>query len=684
MEKTLGSMMIENPMNRGSIADAFLANRAELLPPDVWGKFIVPQFFKRISIFQEAKSIRIQGGRGCGKTMFIRYFCHQTQFSNCRQKIPDNELSRIGLYWRPDTQFCGLMKETWLGERDAQLAFTHYATLVILEELASSIESIAHADFEGGKCDLTDLVLPAAVRLALGERVTKVAELREFAETERVLLELWVQNPDATRPTMLRFDRLLEQIGNHLSEQDTRLKNVLFRIFVDEFENLQEIQRKLICDFVKHPGRRYCLNFAMRRHAVSQFYTSGGEQIVETHDVRTIDIERELGKKEREFTLLAAEMLLLKLHERGVDFTNTLFCPKKLVDPNHLEERTSDAYCNEILSHARAIFPSITPKAIAQTAFEDNALMNRLKSAIEKGLAKHKSKIPVASFLRSSVPEASIVAVSVLNRNKPGPEEVLRELDIAERDDPKMGRFYKPGGWIENNLYGSLFYLYIGLPRRPNLLYSGFDRFCSLSSPNLRFFQELVHGALLLAFERKSIDSIPAEAGLIVSEEIQAEAAKQVSETLLLEIEHLGLKGSQLLQATRRLGRIFEVAHRRASQSEPEINHFSIDESDRVALSEEAKELLVQAKIWSVLYEEQDTKNKSNYDIAQTDIVPNPIFSPYFGISYRKKRKLTLSAAQVNTLMTGSGAQFEQILKEFAAKWDVTESALTVNKGLFD
>ncbi len=31
---------------------------------------------------------------------------------------------------------------------------------------------------------------------------------------------------------MLRFDRLLEQIGNHLSEQDTRLKNVLFRIIV--------------------------------------------------------------------------------------------------------------------------------------------------------------------------------------------------------------------------------------------------------------------------------------------------------------------------------------------------------------------------------------------------------------------------------------------------------------------
>ena len=677
-------MMTESVMNRESIADAFLANRAELLPPDVWGIFIVPQFFKRISIFKDTKSIRIQGGRGCGKTMFIRYFCHQTLFSNRRQQIPDKELSRIGLYWRPDTQFCGLMRETWLGERDAQLAFTHYATLVILEELACSIESIARADFEGGSCDLRDLELPPVVRLALNDRVKKVSELGDFAETERVLLELWVQNPDAPRPTMLRFDRLLEQIGNHLASQDSRLKDVFFRIFVDEFENLQEIQRKLICDFVKHPGRRYCVNFAMRRHAITQFLTSGGEQIVETHDVRTIDIERELGKSEREFTLLAAEMLLLKLCDRGFDFTDTLFCPKKLVDPNHLEERTSDAYCIEILGHARNIFPGMAPRAIAQRVFEDSALMNRLQSAIERGLMKHKSNIAASSFIRRNIPEASVVAASVLNRNKPGADEVLRELNLADSADPKGGRFYKQGGWIENNLHGSLFYLYIGLPRRPNLLYSGFDRFCSLSSPNLRFFQELVHGALLLAFERKSIDSLLPDERLIVSEEIQAEAAKQVSETLLLEIEHLGLKGSLLLQATRRLGRIFEVAHRRVSQSEPEINHFSIDESDRVALSEEAKELLVQAKIWSVLYEEHDTKNKSNYDLAQTDVVPNPIFSPYFGISYRKQRTLTLSAAQVNTLLTGSGAQFEQILKEFAAKWDVTESAITVNKGLFD
>lgn len=670
-------------MNNKSIADAFLDNRAELLPPDVWGTFIVPQFFKRISIFDDKKSIRIQGGRGCGKTMFIRYFCHQTRFSKKRQAVPDSELSNIGLYWRPDTQFCGLMRESWLGERDAQLAFIHYATLVVLEEIASAFHGIKEANLLNGQCDFLNLLLPEPVQIALGGQVFTYSDLCAFAERERVVLEMWVQNPDMNRPRMLKFDTLLEKIGNHLASHDARFSNIFFRLFVDEFENLQENQRRIICDFVKHPNRRYSVNFAMRRHAVSQFFTTGGEQILETHDVRTIDIESELSANENEFSLLAAEMLLLKLHGRGVDFSGTEFCPRKLVDPEHLEERTSVSYKEAILGNARAIFPGAAPKYISKLVFEDDALKNRLVNAIRKGLSKHKSSIEPDRFLNSDIPEASIVASCVLNRGKPGPETVLSEFKLAETENQRSGKFYKSGGWIENNLYGALFYLYIGLPRRPNLLYSGFDRFCSLSSPNLRFFQELVHGALLLAFERSSIDDI-ASSDLRVSEEHQAEAAKQVSETLLLEIEHLGLHGGLLLQAMRRLGRIFEVAHRRTSQSEPEINHFSIDDSDKIALSDEAKLLLIQAKIWSVLYEQQDTKNKSNYDLAQTDIVPNPIFAPYFGISYRKKRKLTLSAAQVNAILVGSGEQFEQVIKEFAAKWDVSEVAVGTTRGLFD
>nr|CBA32678.1 hypothetical protein Csp_D33350 [Curvibacter putative symbiont of Hydra magnipapillata] len=626
-------------------------------------------------MFEERKAQRIQGGRGCGKTMFIRYLCHPTRFSPTRRNISSVEFSWLGLYWRPDTQFCRLMKEIWLGDRDAQLAFIHYATLVILNEVACCIDSIANADLEGGPCDLRNMKLPPAVCEFLGGKVDTIEGLKDFSAVERAKLELWVQNPSLERPIMLRFESVLEQIANKLATADLRLKNIFFRIFVDEFENLEEHQRRLVCDYVKHPTKRFSVSFAMRQHAISHFLTSGSEQIVEDHDVKTIDLEGELSKNDgRDFQLVAAEFLILGLIRSGHISDGGVVTQERLMDVAYLPERNLDSYRTAVLARARDVLPALTSREVAAAVMTDKALCNRLKEAVDKGLRLHGEKnLKNDDFFNSKRPEASIVAAAALNRLKPGPAEVHRQMKLLDGEDAASSSFH---GLIDNNLHGCLFYLYIGLPRRANLLYAGFDRFCSLASPNLRFFQELCHVAFLLNQEQQgSVQSTALSVDVPV--ELQAEAAEQVSETFLNEILRLGLQGTQLLEIMRRLGRLFEAAHRRPSQSEVEINHFSIDESDRVGLSKESKDLITQAKIWSVFYEEQDTKNKSNYDLVQTDIIPNRIFCPSFGISYRKKKKLTLTAAQVNTIMTGSGEQFDAILRDYSERWRVGDAPET-------
>lgn len=137
-----------------------------------------------------------------------------------------------------------------------------------------------------------------------------------------------------------------------------------------------------------------------------------------------------------------------------------------------------------------------------------------------------------------------------------------------------------------------------------------------------------------------------------------------MSDKLFQDILQLGSHGSKLLEITGRLGRIFEAFNRRRSQSEPEVNHFSIDNADRANLSSQAELLLREAKIWSVLYEAKDTKNKADYDIAQTDLILNPIYSPHFSISYRKRRKVTLRAPHADILLCQSTAQYEVVLKQ--------------------
>lgn len=665
-----------------ALADAFLENRAEQLPLDVNESFIVPPFFGRISIFGDKKSVRILGGRGCGKTMFIRFFCHSTVFSKSHNQISDSTLDAVGLYFRPDTGFSALMTSEWLGsEQQAKMAFSHYVTLQLLLEFSAAVDSIDNAKFKDGEVDLSSVLLNPALQVYFSNEVKKIAHLKEYVEGEMVRFEMWVQNPrHETSPRMLSFGNVLSRIAEMIAAESGRLNNFSLRVFVDEFENLMEMQRTIICDVIKHPANRFIVHIAHKRDAVTDFKTSSGERIALIHDLRVIDLEEELSKNISDFELLAAELVLLRLHRQGFKFNCEVFDVSKLNDIEQLNGRLNEDYRVKVVGTVRSILPALTSREIANIVMEDPPLLRRLKDMIDKGLSisKLEKKYQAETLINISKPEASIVLGALLNRRTLNAESVISSYIQAVKSDNDP--FYKSGGWVDNNLYGCLFHLYAGLPRRANLLYAGFDRFCRLANPNLRFFQELCHITLLLAFERKNAEDIQGQ--LIVEHDIQAQAVRQVSDSLFQGINQLGLQGQKLLEVVLRLGQLFEAFNRRRSQSESEINHFSIDEADRSRLSNASIQILKEAKVWSVLYEEKETKNKGDYDVAQSDWILNQIYCPHFNISYRKRKKVTLKAGQVDTILSGSYAQFEAFLKSFVNSDEVDPKA-SCNNELF-
>jgi len=645
------------------LAEAFLKNRAEQLPADVSDQFIVPPFFGRISIFADTKSVRILGGRGCGKTMFIRHFCHSTTFSPRKRQISDEALKSVGLYLRPDTGFCSLMSTAWLGEEEARMAFSHYVALQLLAEAHQAIENIARADLAAGQLDTRALPISSALAVQFSKQISVVGDLGEFVEAKLAELELWVRNPKrCTAPIFLSFSSVLPRLAEDMAKQLPRLKDLSFRVFIDEFENLGEHQRMIVCDAIKHPSPRLAVHIAHKRDAVTDFKTSSDERIAELHDLRKIDLEHLLSDEE-EFQLLAAELFLLRLHLGGISTGCDAFDPERLHDPADLQYRLSKKYRNAVISRVRELLPSLTSTEIAEEVMHDEPLRRRLTEMIDKGLGRHNLRtiFKASTLIDPAKARASVVLGALLNRAG-DPQPALDAFNALNGDKNGDDPFYKSGGWVENNLHGCLFHLYAGLPLRPNLLYAGFFRFCQLARPSLRYFQELCHVTLLLAFQRSERQDIEP-----VSYKFQAQAARQVSDAMFEDVPQLGLHGEKLREVVRRLGALFEAFNRRAAQSEPEINHFSIDQSDKLGLEEAAIHLLKEARTWSVLYEEKDTKSKSDYDIAQSDWVLNRIFAPHFGISYRKRRKVTLKATQINTILCHSPQAFESLLKEIVA-----------------
>lgn len=648
-----------------AIADPFLNNRADhLASGNLFSQFIVPPFFQRINIFADQGSVRILGGRGCGKTMFIRYFSHGSAFSLERTDIPESELTAVGLYLRPDTGFCGLMIPEWLGTHYAKLAFSHYVSLNLLKDACQSLASIGRAKFVNGPILVGDPVLSQALIKQLGLTDPRVSNLASVLELKLVELESWVRNPKHSPiPSFVSFASLLPRFAEDIAASSPQLANFAFRVFIDEFENLQNDHREVICDAIKHPSSRLVVHIAHKKQAIVDFKTSSDERIVEGHDIRTIDLEEQLSSA-GEFELLAAELFLLRVNQGGGHFDCPLFNPSLLHDQRHLNHRLSKSYREQVLGCVRKILPSPSASTISLEVIENPPLRRRLREMIQKGLMLQRldKTVNAEDLISKDYPQASIVLGALLNRRSQSGSELLSQYYDALANPSNTDAFFKVGGWIDNNLQGCLFHLYAGLPRRPNINYAGFDRFCVMADPNLRFFQALCHATLSLAYKRQSASEVSNH--LQVDVETQATAAKQVSDKLFQDILQLGSHGSKLLEITGRLGRIFEAFNRRRSQSEPEINHFSIDNADRSNLSSQAEMLLREARIWSVLYEAKDTKNKADYDIAQTDLILNPIYAPHFSISYRKRRKVTLRAPQADILLCQSTEQYEAVLKQ--------------------
>ena len=176
-------------------------------------------------------------------------------------------------------------------------------------------------------------------------------------------------------------------------------------------------------------------------------------------------------------------------------------------------------------------------------------------------------------------------------------------------------------------------------------MYSGFSTICKISKKNIRHYQEIIKNCII-EHPGHELEEI------CFNQKVQSAAVTKVSNELFDEIVRFGSTGEQLLSFVKRLCFIFELSHKRLSQSEIEINHFSLAESDISKLTDRADIVISEGKRWSVLFEENNaTKNKTDTDISTNDYVLNPIYAAKYGISPNKNRKITFKARDIETCL---------------------------------
>lgn len=581
--------------------------------------------------------------------MLLKYFDYHTAFSKRRDQIPASEIDHVGIYWRVDTQFCSSLNHRGIEESEWSVVFESYFGLVIAIELLHAINAIAQSKFEGfDDGDLASLALPSAADY-MDNVSSDVGGLRRNLESLRRRFTTWVSNVKAMeRPVLPPGRDFLLSLITDLQEH-TALASLALFVYVDEVENLVPYQRHVLNAFLKHSQRPLIVSFTSKEHP-SDNQTSGPESINATHDYRLLDLDKYLESSKP--TTFFAEVFLGNLDIAAKRHNSPRL--EIVRSQDRMAERQQSAYQKEVIGIMRKRFPETNDRLIAANALQNAALREILMRKIAKALKDRSTKLITDDFMfDGAAPEALVTLPALLNRETLRPENVLAELKRYSIE--RSGMF--ESSWVHNNLFGSILELYRPFARECPL-YSGFNTLATMANNNLRNF-------LILCYKTLEVADLRDEPDGPYSVDIQCRAAYDASEQLIKEIRTFGRFGEQLRVFVLRLGSIFRALQASPAMSEPEQNQFTINSGGR-PLEAEEHAFIGEALRFGILVEQQETKSKSGVGLDIVDYQLNPIYAPYFQISYRRKRKIEISVEQFHILILGNETDYRELARGLA------------------
>jgi hypothetical protein len=643
--------------------NAFIRNRTEEFGHDIWSSYVLPPYYPSLGLDSARKSVVLEGGRGCGKTALLRYLSFQSQFSVDRNTIPQTSLKTIGLYLKADSQYFSGFIGAGLTDLKWRNVFEHALCLALAEQITSAIRTLNCTDSRLSQFgNLDELNFASAVGGYLSEEVPRsLDDFSNWIRLQRQKLSGWFKNFDELpQPSLLPLREFLAALISELHGKLSYLATSVFAVYIDEYENLLEYQQQLLNSLIKSGEPPLIFHIAMKPNGMRTRGTTGPESIQEVADFRLINLDDELTPS---FPLFAAELFFFRLiNESKVPEASTPIKLEILRCEDLITWRLSDAdYRARVLSNIRRILPGKTYSEIAADVLNDQVLLARWEKLVIEGLKRQKSSLEPTKFLTKDFPEATIVCAALLHQRSKKPEEILDELKALIQG--KKSKF-KDGEWIHHFLLGELLLLYLPYRQRSCPIYAGFDAFTKLSKTNVRHFLELCY---LSVGGAAKVDDL---SDFCVPIDTQAKAAFAASQKFRKEVSGSGDHGNRLLTIVNILGKIFRLSQGRESQSEAERTHFSVIEGEVEGL---AKTVLDEAIKWSVLFAEPETKVKVNR-YESSDYVLNPIYAPFFGISFNKGRKLEIQISDANAILTGRIEELTVLLRRYEKNWSVNES----------
>ena len=561
--------------------------RAEYLRDGVFESFLQPSYWDRLL---DSRPSLIIGGRGTGKTSTLKQLAYEGQYQSHGADMEN--WNALGLYWRIQTNLTAAFQGERISSQDWVRIFSHYVNLHFVGMLSSFVTWRE-----------TTLGIQTALdseqlrRTCIALSMPEAGSFEEFSiqiSDELIRFEAAINGP-GERLTAGTLSMLGRPISTMVAAvlADKTLASPTITFCLDEYENFEPYQQRVINTLVKHVGdAHYTFKIGMRKNGLHDRATlSMSEYLTEPADFVSIDIEEEI--KRGGFSDFAASICNERM--RRIDGTD------------------------ESTPTIKELLPELSVASelalLGAEGVRSDLRLRLLDEKVSNSLLMH--------FDQMSDTDACFVDFwSKAQTETPG--TVLAQA--ASRPTEWKTR-------VGNHGYAMLFSLRSG-KRGISKYYCGWNTFVQLADGNIRFLLFLVTESLIRHIGEGKRLIMP------VSAETQTHAAQAVGERIVLELAGLDKRGTQLTRLVLGLGRVFGIMARDPFGHTPEITQFRIDQKS----DNDVRELLLAGVMHSALIRFSGDKMASgSAETKDFDYQMHPIYAPFFVYSHRSKRRMTLS-----------------------------------------
>jgi hypothetical protein len=584
-------------------------------------------------IFSQKNPIVFLGGRGSGKTMFLRYWSGPVQMEKYSQEGRNtleavDEAGGLGAYVRIDGptlrsfQGSGQSVEAW------GAIFEHYFELIVCRECIHVISSFI-SRLDRSKCQGADDFWRAVFAL-IGLEVKLNEDLGSEALNH---LDTLVDEVTAYRAEVPFSGKPFKPTQSFVSNQivsqlpallEENLSYLLSKpnlvILLDEYENFSATQQRLVNALLKFQKPNILYRIGMRLEGFRTYDTvSTDDFIKEGRDYLTITFEDFLTSKDR-------------YHE----------------------------YLSEIARKRLASVPIFERQGltnIAKILGQKESLEKEANDIVagnwDKMFRHYEKWVPVEDLMRLRVADQPLVVmlgILWLIRGKPVHETVEAIQDYLAKRKTNLAKKFQFD--LVDKYKLSLVILLTSI-YKTNKKYYSYNTFCYLSSGIVGHFLELCR----VSFRHAEFEDRASLFRGSISPEIQSKAARDCARRELQQTRRIEDHGTKLYQLSSNLGNIFRAYHLDQFVRYPETNQFSLDKYDLG--SNNYHDAFLASLKWSVIQRKPRLQSGSPGSEKAEIYTLNRIFSPLFEISYRTRGGINeeYTPEDIQRMMTEPKAQ---------------------------